>query len=127
MDAAEWEVMRQHPNIGYEIIGEHESELLQAAAKIALTHHEKWDGTGYPNQLKADEIPLIGRIVAIVDVFDALTTERPYKKAWPIEDALSYLQEQSGQHFDPTLISLFMEILPAILEIKKTWAEVATI
>ena len=127
LDAAEWEVMRQHPNIGYEIIGEHESELLQAAAKIALTHHEKWDGTGYPNQLKADEIPLIGRIVAIVDVFDALTTERPYKKAWPIEDALSYLQEQSGHHFDPTLISLFMEILPAILEIKKTWAEVATI
>ena len=123
LDEAEWAIMRKHPAIGAEIIGEHESELLQDARVIALTHHEKWDGSGYPNRLRGKEIPLIGRIIAVVDVFDALTTVRPYKKAWTVDDALAYMQRESGRHFDPELVRLFMTVLPGILEIKKVWAE----
>lgn len=119
----EWEVMRQHPLIGADIIGEHPSGLLKMARLMALTHHEKWDGSGYPYQLKGEEIPIVGRIVAIADVFDALTTARPYKKAWPIEDALTYLKEQSGKHFDPDLLKIFLENLPAVLDVKKQWPE----
>jgi len=123
LDEAEWEIMRQHPKIGEEIIGEHDSTLLQDARTISLTHHEKWDGSGYPNQLQGENIPLIGRVVAVVDVFDALTTERPYKKAWPVEDAIAHIQRESGKHFDPELVALFIDILPEILEIKERWAE----
>ena len=115
--------MRQHPLIGADIIGEHPSGLLKMARLMALTHHEKWDGSGYPYQLKGEEIPIVGRIVAIADVFDALTTARPYKKAWPIEDALTYLKEQSGKHFDPDLLKIFLENLPAVLDVKKQWPE----
>ncbi len=124
LDDAEWEIMRRHPEIGAEIIGEHDSPLLKAARIIAMTHHEKWDGSGYPNQLRGEAIPLIGRIVAVVDVFDALTTERPYKNAWPIEDAIALLQRESGRHFDPELVALFMGVLPAIKEVMQRWAEV---
>ena len=120
---AEWVIMRRHPAIGAEIMGDHDSPLLQDACTIALTHHEKWDGSGYPNKLKGKEIPLIGRIVAIADVFDALTTIRPYKKAWSVEDAIAYLQREAGKHFDPELIPLFVGILPAIMEVKERWAE----
>ncbi|HEX7026006.1 MAG TPA: HD domain-containing phosphohydrolase, partial [Gammaproteobacteria bacterium] len=119
----EWAVMRRHPVIGAEIIGEHKSRLLEWARIIALTHHEKWDGSGYPQGLAGKEIPLIGRIVAIADVFDALTTERPYKKAWPDQEALDYLNDQRGTHFDPELVELFFSILPDILEVKEKWAE----
>jgi putative two-component system response regulator len=97
--------------------------LLKSALTIALTHHEKWDGSGYPRQLRGEEIPLIGRIVAVVDVFDALTTERPYKKAWTVEDALALIQRESGKHFDPELVRIFMSILPAVLEVKQRWSE----
>ncbi|MFA6062142.1 MAG: HD domain-containing phosphohydrolase [Gallionella sp.] len=123
LDEAEWKVMRRHPEIGAEIIGEHDSPLLKSALTISLTHHEKWDGSGYPKQLRGEEIPLIGRIVAVVDVFDALTTERPYKKAWTVEDALALIQRESGKHFDPNLVNLFMSILPAVLEVKQRWSE----
>lgn len=123
LDDAEWAVMRQHAQIGAEIIGEHDSGLLQVARSIALTHHEKWDGSGYPNGLKGEEIPLAGRIVAIADVFDALTSVRPYKPAWPVEDALELLRRESGRHFDPQLVELFLGQMPAILEIKERWAE----
>jgi putative two-component system response regulator len=123
LDADEWKVMRRHPEIGAEIIGEHNSPLLKAAWMISLTHHEKWDGSGYPRQLRGEDIPLIGRIVAVVDVFDALTTERPYKKAWSVEDALALIQRESGKHFDPELVRLFMNILPAVLEVKQRWSE----
>ena len=115
--------MRTHAQIGAEIIGEHESGLLQLARRIALTHHEKWDGSGYPNGLKGEEIPLEGRIVAIADVFDALTSARPYKKPWSVEDALGLLQRESGRHFDPQLVELFIQQLPGILEVKARWAE----
>ena len=123
LDDAEWVVMRSHAQIGADIIGEHDSGLLQMARSIALTHHEKWDGSGYPNGLKGEEIPLTGRIVAIADVFDALTSVRPYKAAWSVEDTLALLRRESGKHFDPQLVELFLTLMPEILQIKQRWAE----
>lgn len=123
LDEQEWAVMRQHVEIGARIIGEHASGLLRTAQRIALTHHEKWDGSGYPNGLSGEEIPLEGRIVAIADVFDALTSVRPYKAAWTVEAAVGLLREESGRHFDPQLVELFIQQLPAILVIKERWAE----
>jgi len=119
----EWAVMQEHPVIGARIIGNHPKGLLRMAYDIALTHHEKWDGSGYPQGLAGEAIPLVGRIVAIADVFDALTTERPYKKAWPINEALAYIREQAGKHFDPTLVEIFFTQLPDILSVKERWAE----
>jgi putative two-component system response regulator len=123
LDAQEWATMRQHPEFGAEILGEHASELLAMARVIALSHHEKWDGSGYPKGLKGDEIPLVGRIVAIADVFDALTTARPYKSAWSVEEALAWIQQQRGSHFDPDLVDRFAGILPELLEIKGRYGE----
>jgi hypothetical protein len=123
LDAAEWEVMYQHPIMGAEIIGKHDNELLETARIIALTHHEKWDGTGYPQGLKGDAIPLEGRIVAIADVFDALLSVRPYKPALSLETALQYIDEQSGHHFDPALVEAFRQALPEILRIKEIYAD----
>lgn len=119
----EMAVMRTHCEIGAMIIGDDNSELLKLAKVVAMTHHEKWDGSGYPNGLKGKAIPIEGRIVAIADVFDALTSERPYKQAWPIEKAIEYLEEQAGSHFDPELVPLFIECLPDILMAKKTYAD----
>lgn len=123
LTAEEWEIMRQHPAIGARIIGEHKSSLLQLAATIALCHHEKWDGSGYPNGLAGEDIPLEARIVSLVDVFDALTSVRPYKKAWPIEEALEFIRDQSGSHFDPMLVDVFINCLPEILRIRDRWAD----
>ena len=121
----EWQIMRQHPAIGAGIIGKHEDPMLETARIVALTHHEKWDGTGYPRQLKGEAIPLVGRIVAIADVFDALTSERPYKKAWPVKDAADYIAAQSGLHFDPRLASAFLGILPSVLEVRDRYSDQA--
>src|SRR5690606_25588922 len=123
LDEAEWQVMRQHAQIGAEIIGEHPSGLLRMARSIALTHHEKWDGSGYPNGLKGEEIPLEGRLVASRAVFDALRCVRPYTPACAREGALEVLRRSSGRHFDPALLELFLGQLPAILEVKGRWAE----
>ncbi|CAK0743318.1 putative cyclic di-GMP phosphodiesterase VC_1348 [Gammaproteobacteria bacterium] len=123
LDASEWEIMRRHPIIGAEIIGHHEDDLLQLAYTVALAHHEKWDGTGYPYQLKAEEIPLAARIVAIADVFDALTSTRPYKEAWPIDLAVRTIEEGSGQYFDPEFIEPFKTALPEILLIKEKYID----
>jgi putative two-component system response regulator len=123
LDEAEFELIRQHPLIGAEILGRHGSELMCMARTVALAHHEKWDGSGYPFGLRAEEIPFEGRIVAVADVFDALTTARPYKNAWPVEEALAYLQAERGKHFEPRLIDHFVEILPEILAIKEEYAE----
>jgi len=90
---------------------------------VAMTHHEKWDGSGYPNGLSGLQIPLVGRIVAIADVFDALTSARPYKAEWPVEKAVQYLEQQRGHHFDPELVTLFLARLPEVLEVKQRWAE----
>ncbi|ASP40822.1 two-component system response regulator [Bacterioplanes sanyensis] len=123
LDAEEWALMHQHPRIGYEIIGAHHSPILNMAAMIAYTHHEKWDGSGYPRGLKGTEIPLEARIVAIADVFDALTTARPYKSAWEIDRAIEFLRSQSGQHFDPGLIDPFVDNMDSILDIRQQWLE----
>ena len=122
-DAAEWDTMRRHPEIGAEIIGEHPSGVLQLAREIALAHHEKWDGSGYPRGLAGEAIPLSARIVAIADVFDALTTRRPYKEPWPVQDALDHIAAQAGKHFDPALVALFAPLLPQLLEVRARWAE----
>lgn len=119
----EWEIMKQHSQMGADILEGEESDLLTMARDIALTHHEKWDGTGYPNGLKGEDIPLVGRICAIADVFDALTSERPYKKAWSVEDALKLLTENKGSHFDPAVVDAFMANLDAILEIRDNYQE----
>lgn len=123
LDESEWAVMRTHPYIGYKIIGEQDSPLLSLAAEIAYTHHEKWDGSGYPRRLRGEEIPLVGRIVALADVFDALTTARPYKLAWSVEKAVDYIRSVSGLHFDPDLVPLFLDQLPQLLEIRERWLE----
>ncbi|GGB93631.1 two-component system response regulator [Pseudoduganella buxea] len=123
LDADEWAIMQSHATIGADIIGEHPHGMLRLARNIALSHHEKWDGSGYPNGLAGEAIPLEGRIVAIADVFDALTSVRPYKAAWPVEEAVEFLRQQRGQHFDPALVDLFLTQLPAIRAIKDKWAE----
>ncbi|KAF1054630.1 MAG: putative cyclic di-GMP phosphodiesterase [Stenotrophomonas maltophilia] len=119
----EWAVMRLHPEIGGRIIGEHRSSLLRMARTIALYHHEKWDGTGYPYGTAGEDIPLVARIVAVADVFDALTSVRPYKPAWPVERALEVIREERGKHFDPELVDLLFDCIPQFLEIKARWAE----
>ncbi|HEX7386349.1 MAG TPA: two-component system response regulator [Castellaniella sp.] len=126
LDADEWAVMRQHPAIGARILGNHPSGLLHMAATIALCHHEKWDGSGYPQGLAGEDIPQEARIVALVDVFDALTSVRPYKPAWPVEQALTYIREQSGRHFDPALVDALMGCMPDILQIRARWADDGT-
>ena len=123
LDADEWATMRRHPEIGAEIIGEHPSGVLQLAREIALAHHEKWDGSGYPRGLAGEAIPLSARIVAIADVFDALTTRRPYKEPWPVQEAMNHIAAQAGKHFDPALVALFAPLLPQLLEIRARWAE----
>jgi putative two-component system response regulator len=105
----EWTVMRKHPQFAYEML--YPIEYLRSSLDIPYCHHEKWDGTGYPRGLKGEEIPISARIFAIVDVWDALTSDRPYRPAWTKEKALSYIQEQSGKHFDPQLYSLFLKII----------------
>ena len=123
LDADEWATMRRHPEIGAEIIGEHPSGVLQLAREIALAHHEKWDGSGYPRDLAGEAIPVSARIVAVADVFDALTTRRPYKEPWPVQEAMNHIAAQAGKHFDPALVALFAPLLPQLLEIRARWAE----
>jgi putative two-component system response regulator len=123
LNAEEWKIMHQHPIMGAEIIGKHDNELLETSRIIALTHHEKWDGSGYPRRLKGEDIPLEGRIVAIADVFDALVSVRPYKPAFVLEDALKLMDRQTGSHFDPQLMAAFHSILPQILRIRDIYAD----
>ena len=123
LDAEEWVIMRTHSQIGYEILSASEAPIFQLAAEIAHCHHEYWDGNGYPRGLAGEDIPESARIVAIADVFDALTMKRPYKEAWPIERTLETMQAASGQQFEPRLIERFIGIMPQILEIKASWDE----
>lgn len=104
----EFEVMKSHARLGHELLNGSTSETVRAAAEIAISHHEKYDGSGYPHGLVGTKIPLLGRIVAVADVFDALTSERPYKKAWPMEDARQFLEEGRGSHFDPMCVEAFL-------------------
>jgi putative two-component system response regulator len=114
----EFAIMKHHAAIGYEVLHKSTSPLLQVAAEIAYTHHEKFDGSGYPRGLKSENIPLFGRIVAVADVFDALTSQRPYKKAWSLEEAIHLLREGSGNHFDPACVDAFLCDFDQILAIK---------
>lgn len=116
-------VMERHAEIGAQIIGKHDNPLLDMARTVALTHHEKWDGTGYPQGLKGNDIPLAGRIVAIADVFDALVSKRPYKDGWPFEKAVELLQKESGRHFDPMLVNVFVENIDEIQELARLHAD----
>lgn len=117
LTAEEFKKMKQHTILGYQLLKEADSKYLIEGARIALTHHEKWDGSGYPHGLRGEDIPLSGRIVSIVDVFDALTSERPYKAAWSYEKALEFIIDQRGGHFDPTLVDLFEENFAQFLAI----------
>jgi putative two-component system response regulator len=123
LDAAEWAIMQQHAAIGAEIIGDHDDPLLTMARSIAASHHEKWDGSGYPQGLKGQDIPLVARIVAIADVFDALTSLRPYKAAWPVAQAHQAILDDAGRHFDPELIQAYVKALPEMLEVKDLYVE----
>ena len=125
LTADEWSIVKRHPAIGAGIIGRHGNELLEMARVIALTHHEKWDGSGYPRGLKGEAIPLVGRIVGVCDVYDALTNARPYKQAWSEEETLAYLQRESGHHFDPTLIQKFIALMPRIRGVQVQYSEIA--
>jgi len=114
----EWEIMKTHTIIGAKILEGSKTKYLKAAEKIALLHHEKWDGTGYPYGLKGKKIPLLVRIVSLADAFDALTSDRPYRKACPVETAFEIIKNESGKHFDPELVELFFKIKNEIIEIK---------
>ena len=123
LDPQEWEVMKTHTTIGAEILQEDKSPLLETAKKIALLHHEKWNGTGYPKGLKEKSIPILARIVCLCDVFDALTSNRPYKKAWSAHDALREIENLSGTFFDPDLVVKFKEIFPEVLKINERFSD----
>jgi putative two-component system response regulator len=119
----EWEVMKKHPIIGAEILRGSDAEFIQMAETIALTHHEKWDGSGYPQGLRGSEIPLAGRIAALADIFDALTSTRPYRKALPVEEALEIIKQGRGSHFDPDVVDAFLAITDEILAIRDSYQD----
>lgn len=107
LNEEEWKLMRRHPQLAYEML--HPIEYLRPALEIPHCHHEKWDGTGYPRRLQGEEIPLAARLFCVVDVWDALTSDRPYRPAWSREKAMGYILEQSGKHFDPQVVELFVK------------------
>ena len=119
----EWSVMKTHADIGALILSGSESEFLQMAEIIAGSHHERWDGSGYPKGLKGEEIPLVSRIVTVCDVFDALTSDRPYKKAWSVEDTVAEMESQSGKLFDPHVLRVFMTLLPEMVGISQQFSD----
>jgi hypothetical protein len=124
LNAEEWEIMKTHSSKGASILGGSGTEILQLSEKIAMHHHEKWDGNGYPDGLKEDQIPLSARIVAVADVFDALVQERPYKKAWPLQDALNLIKNERGKHFDPRVVDAFFACRDEIVNIQKKHGEI---
>ena len=119
LDEAEFEVMKKHTIIGAQLLESDEDHgVLRLAKEIAFSHHERWDGSGYPGGIKGEAIPLSGRIVALVDVFDALLSVRPYKKAWDVDEAIAFIREKRGSHFDPSLADLYLESLEDVLAIR---------
>jgi HD-GYP domain-containing protein (c-di-GMP phosphodiesterase class II) len=123
LTSEEWEVMKTHTTLGFHILKEQERKILKSGAIIAYEHHEKWDGTGYPRGLKGDDIHLYGRIVAMADVFDALGTDRVYKKAWEMKRILELFKAERGRHFDPKLVDVFFAHLDEFLAVKETYAD----
>lgn len=123
LDPDEWVMMQRHVEISGDILADPRSDLLKLAHVIATTHHEKVDGTGYPLGLVGDAIPIEGRISAICDVFDALTSDRPYKPAWPVDEAVAFLRDKAGSFFDPWLVGLFLDSLPKILALRERFRD----
>jgi len=123
LDPAEWEIMKQHTVIGAKILTGSDAEFIRLGETIAQHHHEKWDGSGYPNGLKGEEIPIAARITAIADVFDALTSKRRYKEPFSVEKSLAIIREGRGSHFDPDVVDAFFAIQDEILTIKEQYAE----
>lgn len=123
LEPDEWSVMKQHAQIGYDMLRGSDIPMFQVGALIALNHHEKWDGSGYPQGLKGEDIPLEGRITALVDVFDALGSDRCYKKAWPLEKILQLIEAENGHHFDPSLVSLMLANLDEFLTIRDQYKD----
>ncbi len=123
LERDEFAIMKQHTVIGADILGEDESEVMTMAREIALSHHEKWDGSGYPHGLAGTDIPIAGRICAIADVFDALTSERAYKPAWSIEATTAWINDEAGKQFDPDLVGHFNAVLDEISEIRRKYAD----
>lgn len=123
LNAEEWKIMQGHSTIGYEILSNSQSKYMQMGAVIALYHHERFDGKGYPNQLRGNAIPLIARIVTVADVYDALVSKRPYKDAWPVQDAIDYIIAQAGTQLDPGCVAAFCERIPKIMKIQSEYSD----
>lgn len=123
LNANEWEIMQSHTTIGYEILSNSQSKYMQMGAVIALYHHERFDGKGYPNGLRGNDIPLIARIVTVADIYDALVSVRPYKDAWPTQDAIDYLKAQAGTQLDPQCVEAFCQRIPQIMQIQRDYAD----
>ncbi|MBL8481016.1 MAG: response regulator [Rhodocyclaceae bacterium] len=123
LDAQEWAVMKTHARIGHDILSTGEAPLFKLAAEVALRHHEKWDGSGYPDGLTGTAIPQSARIVAVADVFDALSMKRPYKPAWPLARVLDTIKDGTGKHFDPELVEALGRRVTCIVELKAEWDE----
>lgn len=119
----EWDIMQTHTTIGHAILSDSQSRYMKIGAIIALNHHERYDGKGYPNGLKGEEIPLIARVVAVADVFDALVSARPYKHAWDTDEAVAYIEQQAGTHFDPQCVAAFKQKIDEIKQIKQDYAD----
>ncbi len=123
LDADERAYIETHPDIGAKIMGNMDNPLINMARDVALTHHEKWNGKGYPRGLKGEEIPLAGRIVAVTDVFDALSSKRPYKDPWPLEKIWALLEEERGAHFDPAVVDAFISVREEVEKIQRELAD----
>lgn len=123
LNDAELAIMRQHPQMGAKILDNSSSALIKLAHSVALYHHEKWDGSGYPFGLKEESIPIEARIIAVADVFDALLNKRPYKEAWPVDKTIDEIKAQSGKHFDPAVVDALLACLPDLIAINNQWLE----
>ena len=123
MTEEEFEIMKSHATIGYKMLSHSKRDVLQAAATIAHQHHERWDGAGYPQGLRGDEIHIFGRIVTLADVFDALSTERIYKQRWSLDETLSYIGKKRARQFDPGLVDILLENMDAFIEIQQRYHE----
>ena len=126
LDAQEWVVMKTHPKIGFDILSMSTAPVFNLAAEVALRHHEKWDGSGYPDGLAGTAIPESARIVALADVFDALSMKRPYKEPWSTGKIVEHIQGGAGGHFEPALVQVFCDALPQILDIQGLWSKVGS-
>lgn len=123
LDSVEWGVMQKHADFGADILAGSDLELINVAESIARTHHEKWDGSGYPNGLAEEDIPLVGRICAVADVFDALTSNRPYKEAFSVDVALDIMEQGRGSHFDPRVLDALVRGIDDVLAIKRQFSD----